>query len=123
MTALHLGPVDTSMWERVTDNPAFDAAQKRFRRMGFLTDVTPEKVAADTVAAIEKGRREVRHPKRLMTNMALNSAPRPTDRELARRLHPPEVPRLLNLSGAGGDDQGRATCDRLLGRADLAQSG
>jgi len=75
VTTLHLGPVDTSMWERVTGSGVFDAAQKRFRRLGLLVNVSPEKVAADTVVAVEKGKREVRHPKRLSSNMALNSAP------------------------------------------------
>jgi len=75
VTALHLGPIDTDMWGRVVENPIFDAAQKRFRRMGMLTDVAPEKVAADTVKAVQKGKREVRHPKRLAGNVALAAAP------------------------------------------------
>ena len=75
VTTMHLGPVDTSMWDRVTENPAFDASQKRIRRLGLLATVSPEKVAEDAVEAVRKGRREVRHPKRLWMNMALAAAP------------------------------------------------
>ena len=84
VTTVHLGPVATSMWDRVTENPAADAAQRRFRRVGLLTTVSPEKVATDVVAAVRKGKREVRHPKRLAANMALSALPtRMTELSLA----------------------------------------
>ncbi len=75
VTTLHLGPVETEMWDRVIENPAMDQAQKRFRRLGLLVDVSPEKVAIDTVEAVEKGKREVRHPKRLSPTMAIAATP------------------------------------------------
>ncbi len=75
VTTLHLGPVDTGMWERVTDHPAFDVAQTRFRRFKLLVDVSPELVAADTVDAVTTNKREVRHPKRLSATMSLAAAP------------------------------------------------
>lgn len=75
VTALHLGPVSTGMWERVTDNPAFDIAQSRFRKFKLLTDVSPELVAADTVDAVKTNKREVRHPKRLSATLSLAAAP------------------------------------------------
>jgi short-subunit dehydrogenase len=75
VTTMHLGPVDTEMWSRVTNNPAFDQAQRRLRRLRMLADVTPEKVAADAVQAVIKQKREVRHPKRLWPTMALGAAP------------------------------------------------
>lgn len=75
VTVLHLGPIATDMWDRVTDAGPFDAAQRRLRRLGLLTTVSAERVAADTVRAVSKGRREVRHPKRLALTMALGAAP------------------------------------------------
>jgi len=75
VTAMHLGPVDTEMWTRVTNNPAFDQAQQRLRRLRMLADVSPDKVAADAVQAVLKQKREVRHPKRLWPTMALAAAP------------------------------------------------
>ncbi len=75
VTTMHLGPVDTEMWTRVTNNPAFDQAQRRLRRLRMLVDVSPDKVAADAVQAVLKQKREVRHPKRLWPTMALAAAP------------------------------------------------
>jgi short-subunit dehydrogenase len=75
VTTMHLGPVDTGMWERVTANPAFDAAQQRLRQLRMIADVSPEKVAADAVQAVLKGKREVRHPKRLSGIMAIAALP------------------------------------------------
>ena len=75
VTTMHLGPVDTEMWTRVTNNPAFDQAQRRLRQLRMLTDVSPDKVAADAVQAVIKHKREVRHPKRLWATMALAAAP------------------------------------------------
>lgn len=75
VTTLHLGPVSTGMWERVTDHPAFDVAQSRFRQFKLLADVSPEKVAADTVDAVKTNQREVRHPKRLSATLSLAAAP------------------------------------------------
>ena len=87
VTVLHLGPIDTDMWTRVEQNPPFDAAQKRLRRLGLLTAVSPDKVAVDTVEAVRKGRREVRHPKRLWANMAIAATPgRFTELGLARHV-------------------------------------
>ena len=75
VTTMHLGPVDTEMWTRVTNNPAFNQAQQRLRRLRMLADVSPDKVAADAVQAVLKEKREIRHPKRLWPAMALAAAP------------------------------------------------
>lgn len=75
ITTMHLGPVDTGMWERVTANPAFDAAQRRLRQLRMLTNVSPDKVASDAVQAVLTGKREVRHPKRLWGTMAIAALP------------------------------------------------
>ena len=75
VTTMHLGPVDTEMWTRVTNNPAFDQAQRRLRQLRMLADVSPQKVAADAVQAVIKQKREIRHPKRLWATMALAALP------------------------------------------------
>jgi len=75
VTTMHLGPVDTEMWDRVTSNPAFDQAQRRLRQIGMLTDVSAKKVATDVTRAVIRQKREVRHPKRLWGTMALAALP------------------------------------------------
>ncbi|MCS5688286.1 MAG: SDR family NAD(P)-dependent oxidoreductase [Actinomycetota bacterium] len=75
VTTMHLGPVDTDMWDRVISNPAFDAAQRRLRQLHMLANVSPDKVASDAVEAVRKEKREVRHPKRLWVTMALAALP------------------------------------------------
>ena len=76
VTVAHLGPIDTEMWDKVVDIRGLDAAQARLRRMGLLVTVSPSKVARDVVRAVRYGRREVRHPKRLWSNMALAASPK-----------------------------------------------
>jgi len=75
VTTMHLGPVDTDMWDRVISNPAFDAAQRRLRQLHMLANVSPDKVASDAVEAVRKEKREVRHPKRLWATMAIAALP------------------------------------------------
>ena len=75
VTTMHLGPVNTEMWDRVTRNPAFDQAQRRLRQMRLLADVSAEKVATDVTRAVIRQKREVRHPKRLWGTMALAALP------------------------------------------------
>ncbi len=76
VTVAHLGPIDTQMWDKVVDIKGLDAAQARLRRMGLLVTVSPKKVARDVVRAVRDGRREIRHPKRLWSNMALAASPK-----------------------------------------------
>jgi|TARA_B110000196_G_scaffold49240_1_gene39979 short-subunit dehydrogenase len=75
VTVLHLGPVDTDMWTRVADNSVFQLAQKRFKNLNTLKSVSPDLVAEDTLKAVIRNRREVRHPKRFSGLMALNAIP------------------------------------------------
>ena len=45
------------------------------RMLGLLPKTTPERLAARTVRAVERGRPHVRHPHRLFFNFWLNAAP------------------------------------------------
>jgi short-subunit dehydrogenase len=75
-TVVELGPVPTEMLDTIdTYKPTADSF-RRFYRLQLLVDVSKEAVAADVVAAVEKGRRHVRHPKRAVLFPALAEAPR-----------------------------------------------
>ena len=63
------------MWTRVADNSVFQLAQKRFKNLNTLKSVSPDLVAEDTLKAVIRNRREVRHPKRFSGLMALNAIP------------------------------------------------
>ncbi len=75
LTTATLGPIDTGMWDRVTDNPPFERVANRLDRLQLIPKVAPETVAHDVVAAIEGGKRYVRHPKRASALFALAEAP------------------------------------------------
>jgi hypothetical protein len=49
---------------------------ERFFRLGFFVEVPREKVAADVVTAVQKGKRHVRLPKRGAATAMLVEAPR-----------------------------------------------
>lgn len=77
VTCLAPGPVDTDMWDRaeaVTGSAAL--VRRRFERLQLLPKADPSDIAARTVAAVEHGRRHVRHPRRLSANFWLNESPR-----------------------------------------------
>lgn len=75
-TVVELGPVGTEMLESIDEYAPVANSFKRFYRLQLLVDVSKEVVAADVVAAVEKGRRHVRHPKRAALFPALAEAPR-----------------------------------------------
>lgn len=84
LTTATLGPIDTSMWDRVTDNPPFERVANRLDRLQLIPKVAPETVADDVVSAIENGKRYIRHPKRATALFAMAEAPgRITDALLA----------------------------------------
>ena len=77
LTVVAPGPVDTEMWDRLDVKGAYQTpALKRFRLMGFLPKVSPEKIAKATVDAVAKGKRFVRIPARYGPYHMLNNAPR-----------------------------------------------
>jgi short-subunit dehydrogenase len=75
-TVVAPGPVDTDMWdnlERTED--VFGPILKRFDQLRLLRKKTPGYIADQTVLAVEKERRHVRTPKRLMSNFVVREIP------------------------------------------------
>ncbi|MFT4597189.1 MAG: short-subunit dehydrogenase [Paracrocinitomix sp.] len=76
LTVVAPGPVDTAMWARLDTGDSYQApALKRFRMLQFLPKIKPEKIAASTVAAVQKEKRFVRLPARFGAYHMLNNAP------------------------------------------------
>jgi short-subunit dehydrogenase len=75
-TLVELGPVSTEMMQHLYDYPPTDRAVARVRHLGLVKEVAPEHVARNVVAAVERGRRHVRMPKRGVLYPMLVEAPR-----------------------------------------------
>src|SRR5262249_32920271 len=75
-TVVELGPIPTDMLTHVDDYPPTAVSFQRFYRLRLLAEVSRETVADEVVAAVEKGRRHVRIPKRALLFPALSEAPR-----------------------------------------------
>lgn len=78
LTVVSPGPTDTDMWDRLEsdDRPFAAVGLTRFKRLGFLPKLSPEKVADATVDAVESEQRFVRIPKRYGHYHLLSNAPR-----------------------------------------------
>lgn len=72
VTVLHLGPVDTEMWDRLEERNGMQRAIDRAMKLGVLAKAGPDEVARATVRAVQKDRREVRLPRRLAPSIAVN---------------------------------------------------
>lgn len=72
VTLLHLGPVATSMWDRIDAAEGMDSFMRRGKQLGVLAVASVEDVAHATVDAVHNGKREVRLPKRMAIAPALN---------------------------------------------------
>ena len=72
VTILHLGPVDTKMWDEIDKDPLMQRGVNRATKLGFMAIANPSKVARATLRAIERNKKEVRLPKRMASNAALN---------------------------------------------------
>ena len=72
VSILHLGPVDTKMWDDIDADRLMKRGVDRFMKFGFMAVADPVKVAKSTVKAVEKNKKEVRLPKRMASNAALN---------------------------------------------------
>ncbi len=72
VTILHLGPVDTSMWDRIEATDEGDALISRGKKLGVLSIATVDDVAEAAVKAVRTGKREVRLPRRMAIAPALN---------------------------------------------------
>lgn len=66
----------TDMADSVLSYPPTRASFRRFYKLGALADANVEKVAAKTVAAVEKGKRTVRLPARAFLFPMLTNLPR-----------------------------------------------
>jgi len=78
LTVVAPGPVDTEMWDRLEEaNQKYvNSSLKRFRLVQFLPKVTPEKLAAAVVKAVEGGKPHVRLARRFAPFHMLNNLPR-----------------------------------------------
>jgi len=72
VTILHLGPVDTKMWDQIDTDVLMKKGKDRFMKLRVMAVADPKKVAKATVKAVEKNKKEVRLPKRMASNAALN---------------------------------------------------
>ena len=75
-TLVELGPVPTDILAEAYDYGPTAKSFERFYRTRASAAVPREKVAADIVEAVRKGKRHVRHPKRTSTSAMLVEAPR-----------------------------------------------
>ncbi len=69
------GPVDTSMWDTLTDSDSLNEILKRLRTLQLLPKKSPGLLAKRTVSAVQADRRHVRTPRRLASNHWLREAP------------------------------------------------
>ena len=75
-TLVELGPIPTDMLAETGDYQPMAKSFERFYRMRLLVEVPRERVASEVVAAVRKGRRHVRIPKRALLFPLLSEAPR-----------------------------------------------
>lgn len=75
-TVVEVGLIPTEMRDAVVSYAPTAAAFRRFYRLGVLTDTSLEKVCRASVAAVARGRRHVRYPRRALTFPLLAEAPR-----------------------------------------------
>jgi short-subunit dehydrogenase len=75
-TLVELGPVPTEMREEVGEYPPVERSFQRFYRLRLLVDADRATVAEAVVAAVAKGRRHVRIPRRAALFPMLAETPR-----------------------------------------------
>ena len=73
-TVVAPGPIDTQMADQL-DGPDTAPTLKRLRMLQLVPTKEPDWLAAQTVAAVQSGKANVRSPKRLASNFWLTSAP------------------------------------------------
>lgn len=74
-TVVAPGPVDTSMWDTLTDSDSLTEILKRLRILQLLPKKSPDHLAKRAVDAVQADRRHVRTPRRLTANHWLREAP------------------------------------------------
>jgi short-subunit dehydrogenase len=73
---VEIGPVASSMMDRIESDPTSSAAFARARRTGVLRDLEPAEVARSVASAIESGRPRLTLPRRAAPLAVLSHAPR-----------------------------------------------
>ncbi len=75
-TLVELGPIPTEMLDVANSFTPTRKSFERFYKLQLLVDIPKEQVADEVVAAVAKGKRHVRLPKRALTFPLLSEAPR-----------------------------------------------
>ena len=75
-TVVAPGPVDTQMWDTLEGADQFERVLRRLNRLQMIPKKSPDLIARRTVAAVAKGRRHVRTPRRVSVAFWLGEAPR-----------------------------------------------
>lgn len=83
VTNLEVGPVPTDLLANLTHPPTVKSFA-RFRRMGLMPNVAPERVGAEAVRAVQRGKRAVWLPKRAFLFGFLAGAPQRIAEPLVR---------------------------------------
>lgn len=73
-TVVAPGPIDTDMGDQL-ESPDLVPTMKRLRLLQLVPTKDPEWLAAETVAAVQANKANVRSPKRLSSNFWFNAAP------------------------------------------------
>jgi short-subunit dehydrogenase len=74
-TVVEVGPIPTDLLDRAYAHPPTEHGFRRLRRLQLMPEIARERVARETVDAVEKGRRTVRLPKRAALFPWLTSTP------------------------------------------------
>ncbi len=75
-TLVELGPIPTDMLAKTQTYRPTAASFRRLRRAGLIVNIPPDKVAEQTVVAVQKGRKHVWLPKRAFSVPLLTETPR-----------------------------------------------
>lgn len=75
-TLVEPGPVRTSMWDDIVEQGLASRAMRRFQQMGLAVLSEPRDVAEQALDGVERGRRHVVMPKRMVPVMVFGWLPR-----------------------------------------------
>jgi short-subunit dehydrogenase len=75
VTTVVLGPVRTTLFEKLMTYPPYRATVRRYQRLRTIVETDPETVARAVVEAVRTGSRRVALPRRLAPSIALQELP------------------------------------------------
>lgn len=90
VSVLHLGPIDTDMWDRLEARDGMQRVIDRGMKLRLMTKASPVDVAEAAVEAVQKDRREVRLPRRMAPSIAMNGLGTRTFEALGAGIDPRE---------------------------------